>query len=293
MTCGTVAAQNSFREEVYKMPTQEQELEKILSELGELKKEVSSLKKQRDGILLKESQALSKIEDRFDDLDSWVNVAKTLQDVPGLRSPKWYKVEIPFTFGDKQSKFSSVQVSATGPFICTQLQAYYRITDTTAEHYTPHQQSSVVFPTSNAAGRMIQATAYNAVLGHYTYKYKFVGRLPARESTYVGNLFSSYDRGSGAITRYAGWNFPDFDISIELANSNRKWTGIQRIPSAALYGVYGPLHLGCPGLVKSADSLVVHAMPTTDNVHLSGVFTLEFHGYQIGSNVDPEMLEGL
>lgn len=288
MTCGIVVAQNSFREEVYKMPTQEQELEKILSELDELKKEVSSLKKQRDGILLKESQALSKIEDRFDDLDSWVNVAKTLQDIPGLHSPKWYKVEIPFTFGDKQSKFSSVQVSATGPFICTQLQAYYRITDTTAEHYTPHNQSSSQFPTSDAAGRMIQATAYNAVLGYYTHAYKFI--VIVSDEDYVGTLFSSY---GSPVDRYNGWNYPDFDVSIELANSNRKWTGVQRIPSAALYGIYGPLHLGCPGVVKSADSLVVHAVPTTDNVHLSGVFTLEFHGYQIGSNVDPEMLEGL
>lgn len=272
------------------MPTQEQELEKILSELDELKKEVSGLKNQRDEILLKESQSLSKIEDRFDDLDSWVNVAKTLQDIPGLRSPKWYKVEIPFTFGDKQSKFSSVQISATGPFICTQLQAYYRITDTTREHYTPHNQPSSNFPTSNAAGRMLQATAYNATLGYYTHAYKFYS--VTSQTDFLSTLFSSYTSFTG-LSRYEGWNYPDFDVSIELANSNRKWTGVQKIPSAALYGVYGPLHLGCPGLVKSADSLVVHAVPTTNDVHLSGVFTLEFHGYQIGSNVDPEMLEGL
>lgn len=277
------------------MPTQDQEIAKILSELEGLQAEISDLRAQRDATLVKESAALSRIEDKFDDFDNWATVLRTLDDVPGLRVPKWYKVEIPFEFGDKQSKFESTQISATGPFVCTQMQAYYRITDTTASHYVS-PLPSIETVTSNARGRLLQPTAYNATVFKYAraYSYGFVapGIFPQE---FIGDLFSSYVEGPpfNELQRGEGWNYPDFDVSIELANSNRLWTGRQKIPSAALYGVYGPLYLGAPGLVMPADSIVVHASPTTDTVHLSGVFTLVFHGYQICAHLSPSVLESL
>lgn len=275
------------------MPTQEQEIEKILSELEGLQEEISDLRKQRDAALLRNSNALSNIEDRFEDLDSWVNVIHTLQDIPGLRVPKWYTVEVPFTFGDKQSRFNSTQISATGPFVCTQMQAYYRITDTTDSHYTPDTDTLPPdYPVSTAAGRIVEPTAYNATVFRYAHTYKFAWAAPGIfPYEPIGDLFSSYTAPPLNFYRGDGWNYPDFDVSIELANSNRLWTGRQKIPSAALYGVYGPLHLGAPGVVAPADSVVVHAQPTTDSVHLTGVFTLVMHGYQICAHVNPEMLE--
>lgn len=250
----------------------EKQVESVRAQLEDIQKEISEIKSANTLDKDVASAVLERLDKRLRKIDIWRNNLKFLEDVPGLRAPKWYTVDIPFDFGETESKAREIIISNEGPFMCTQIQAYYLVTDADSEHYV---QGDVPF-LSNALGRTLAPTAFFPTMGW--------GQLPYFDNLF--NVFSSYvNELTGVLVRGRGWNLPDFDIQIEVSGSARYWAG-EPIPIASLYGVINPEYTGICGVVQQTDRLVVRAYPTTNTVNLSGVLRVVFHGSQIQGNID-------
>ena len=252
--------------------------EKLVSEVRDL---VSSLQRECAEMRLELAQdkgvaaaVLDKLNARLSRLDRWKRTIKFLEDVPGTRIPKWYSVEIPFEFGESAAKSGEALISPEGPFVCTQMQAYYICRDDDVSHYQYSNRVVPTFYTSTPAGRTFPCSAFAPLLG------KEVSNRPANP----WYLLSSYASASG-YERGEGWNYPEFEFQIEVAGSGRYWAG-DRIPAAAFYGGVNPLFSGIHGVVEQTDRLVVTAHPTTDAVNMTGAVRFVFHGYQIQGNIN-------
>lgn len=271
--------------------------------VDQLKKELSSLIDQNKKMELQTQKRLNELFDRVDDIDSWSNFINSLDDIPGVRQPKWYKIEVPFEYGEKQEQSGQVQISASGPFVCTQMQSYFRITDTDPEHYSdyyggvqgtpawwgggnPPRPDPTLAKSNTAVGRAISPTSYWGVPNRsWEDLYLLRGsQLP------IGYLFSNNVNISGVDYWFEGWNSPEFDVRIQTVNNNSYWTGLSNIPSAAFYGIDSPLYLATPSIVQASDNIAVFAKPSTPSVQLAGVYTLVLHGYHIGLHTELENL---
>lgn len=265
-------------------------------EISELKETLAQLEEQKEALELKNWKTLNSLFEKIDSLDSWSNVIKDIADLPGVRQPKWYKVTVPFEYGDRQEAFSTVEISPTGPFVCTQMQAYYKIMDTNPLHYPYYYdgdtQDPTIVRTTTAAGRMISSTSYFGLRNREFETYGAGGFRRYPRARFIGELYSNYNDGTIDFIG-EGWSYPELDIRIQTASNNSFWTGTKSIPAASLYGVEGPLYMGEPGIVKATDRLVVFAKPTNGTMNLKGEFILEFHGYQINAHLNLENLLGV
>jgi hypothetical protein len=251
------------------------EFARLKEELISLQRELSSLKQDALNKTVACRESLNSEDERLDAIDKRTNVYKRLADIPGMRTPAWYRVNVDFAHGDMQSKFGQTQISPIGPFICTQIQCYYQVTDKVSADYFKFATSV----TSNAAGRTLPSASMWPLVGRLTYT---VSTLVFADD-YIGNIYGLFGANG----------YPDFNIQIEIAGSNRKWTGNHQVPAAAFYGYLNPLYAGFEGVVENTDSIVVHAMPSSaDGIYAAGTFVAEFHGYHINAHVKVKDLMG-
>ena len=271
----------------------EQELK---SKVDFLKKELSSLVDQNKDVELQTQKRLNKLFDRVDGLDSWSAFIESLDDLPGIRQPKWYKIEVPFGYEEKQEQSGQVQISASGPFVCTQMQSYFRITDTDPLHY-PYRYDeyfavnspppSDTVRVTNAAGRLVAPSTYFGLRNRLAYFERFASW---GINAYIKNIYSK-ENFLISDNWWEGYSYPEFDVRIQTANNNDFWTGLDSIPAAALYGTENPLYLAIPSIVQASDSIVCFAKPMIpQGVPLQGVYTLVLHGYHIGLHANLEDL---
>lgn len=258
------------------MITEERKLELARHEISSIQNEISELKGRvsHDGDV--SESVLKKLNTLVQKLPKWTDTIKSLDNIPGLKNPKWYTVDIPFDFGDTLEKKGSVDISVEGPFVCTQIQAYYVVEDTDPTHYPKvyANKGIEVTNTANAAGRVLPCSSYDAQIQNLMFTYFF---------NYF-NTYSSYTTiFAPTLRRGYGWNYPEFDFKIHIDGSGRYWAG-SRVPAPAFYGLTNPLYLGFPGVVENTDKIVVTAYPTTGTVNLKGTVRMVFHGYQIRGN---------
>jgi len=276
----------------------------VQKEIERLRAEIDSLNNKNSDLELSTQKRLNAAFDRIDSIDSWASFINSISSLPGVKQPKWYKIEVPFEYNDVQERSGQVQISASGPFVCTQMQSYYKITETDASRYADYYDFTVGYPnqpttdstiakTNTAAGRVIAPTSFFGIKNR-EWGVDVIGldSLNAN-SLVIGELFSKYTDGADDYW-YEGWSYPELDIRIQTANNNDYWSGLDSIPSAALYGLDSPLYLATPSIVQAADSVVAFARPTGNaTVPLKGVFVLEMHGYHIGLHADIEDLLGV
>ena len=193
------------------------------------------------------------------------NDTKDLSDFPGIKQPKWYVVDIPFSYGDTESKRGEVVISADGAFVCTQVQSFYLITDTDIAHYDAGR---------GAPGRTLPTSSYRQYFGQ-------MARNPL-------SLYSAY--GSSTIftflLRNYAFNTQEFDFEIEVEGTGRYWTS-GAIPGHVFGGAVEPSYLAFEGVIENSDRLVVYAHPALDQtgVTLDGKVRFVFHGYSISSKL--------
>lgn len=209
-------------------------------------------------------------------------VIKDIEAVPGARTPKWYVVDIDFSYGETQAKTRALEVSPDGVFVCTQLQAYYKIRDSDYTHYGLSTSKSLFVPTSPTEymgpyGRYLPCTtAYIVNRGPFINP---VGNAPTTPNPVDGD-----DEVDNQL-----YPFPEFSFQFEQPGLGF-WAN-KPIPAACLYGVEEPLYANALAYVDRRARVTITAKPEA-RVPLTGTVRIVLHGYQILGNLDLEKLLG-
>ena len=258
----------------------ELEISQLNAELLRLKSEIVSFENTR-------KSEVQMLKDRVLDAGSLLGSKNFISQIEGRRYPKWYSVEIPFSYGGSTPKSSSVEIT-TRPFVCTQMSSLYYITDEDPSHFAGVGSFFQPYSTSEITcdGRSLPTTAYFATITSMLYDWnvrkmsKPSVNIIEYSSFVIGEVFSNYFDGANDI-RNVGWNYPDFDFEIRIANSGRRWTD-DKIPAAAFYSANGnPLFLGHNGFIDAYDRIEVTAHPTIETINTQGIVKFVFFGYEI------------
>lgn len=176
---------------------------------------------------------------------------RDINDVPGIRVPKWYELSIAISAGSTDDASVVQQMESEGPFICKQLQPYFVLDN----------PGTSTFP----SGTRLSTTKY---------------ALTRQQLPTAGGSSFTGQQNIGTTT-------PEFSIRIQTRGSGRFWTGRAKITDASVYGYgLGPLYMPKPVWVDSADQISVTVTPEVPaGVGLvtqpTGTFKLVMHGFQI------------
>lgn len=199
------------------------------------------------------------------DQDQGPRAPTRIEDIPGVRTPRWYEVNIDFTNGDTTLRFNSAEIAPDGPFVITQVAPYWLVTDTAASNFFGP-------PAAAPTGRVLPCTALPMLFNSVAWQANVAA--PAAQVTNLGDMFDG-TANEGLLS-----DIPEFSFQIEISGSGRFWTNA-RIPAADFYGYGGqPLYLGHQGWVERTDRIVVHATPEVACPH-DGRIRMVFQGYQI------------
>jgi hypothetical protein len=218
---------------------------------------------------------------------------KTIEDLPGIKIPKWYVVDLPFeALADMNTEVTrSVIINAEGPIVITQINPVWQITQDSvpdgeyAVFYFCNPNRPGFNPTSLPTNRIIPCTAFANIvntLGRTNtvglgYQWPSLNQLLA--DPYGGLVF---DEG---IPRGVLCDLPEIAFQIEIIGSGRFWTN-DFIPAPAFFGYDGkPLYLGISGYVGPTDKLKITAKTTTKR-YAAGKVRFCVHGYEIIGKVD-------
>ena len=251
-----------------------------LQQQMELVKSKVELDKQKNETLLKHMSVV------LADLKNTVKTKyRTVEDIPGIRVPRWYQVTILFDFtisdlgyqSQPISQFEgSIGISPDGPFIATQVTPLWQPLDLDYEDYANPQLNTFV-PSSIenvVIGRYLPTTLYGNIA-------KNLGRVNTRSNGYNTPSLAQLNAGTAIGENRGVFNdFPEFDIDVKITGNGRLWTDIPA-PAQAFFGNKGnPLYLGTLGIFEKNDRITVIAnMSRKTNVY--GRLKLVFHGYQI------------
>lgn len=241
--------------------------------------------RQQNGVNAQVQQALGDVSNRMNALQSQIvqNGAPNqqpsrpmqIEDIPGLRTPRWYEVDIDFSQGDSAARFNSAEIAPDGPFVITQCAPWWTITDTNGANFYGA-------PANAPTGRVLPCSATPFLLGS-----GITSLSGSTDAAFVGQTQGIGDLFNGAGTNGALSDIPEFSFQIEIQGSGRFWTN-QAIPAAEFYGWGGqPNYLGIQGWVERTDRITVHATPENTRgpgaagVPHNGRVRFVFCGYQI------------
>ena len=247
-------------------------INQLQSTINALQSDMMSIKSRS----LKEEEVnrmkLDDLNKQISSLDKWNNVIKDIDDIPGVRTPRWYEVDVEFAYGANTLSFNSVEISPDGPFIMTQIQPYFKIT---ADQTTEYDQD--LYGSAVPTGRILPCSAYPLLLN------TLGNSIGGASATPFANKQLGDILGSGTADVDVLGAIPEFSFQIEIAGSGRFWTN-RSIPAPAFYGEYNPLYTGIAGWVERTDRIVVHCTPEVA-VPARGTVKVVFHGYQILGHV--------
>jgi hypothetical protein len=205
------------------------------TERNELRGQVGALRAQ-----------LTDIQARFDLNRNSTERPRTIDDIPGVRTPQWYTVEVEFSEGETVTKFGTSEIAPEGPFIITQINPLFQVLSNTAPS------------TADLIGRLIPVSAA-------TIFYNSVGTSAGVDTVQT--------------IAAAAVGVPEFTFQIEIQGSGRFWTNL-KVPGAFFYGNNNPMYTGIMGWVDYSDRIKVHVTPERA-VPFTGKVLFGLHGYQI------------
>ena len=242
-------------------------MDTLSNDIKEIKSEVSKLKERLVAESSDSNAKLERLQALYRVQDYWRTDVKTLSDVPGIRQPQWYVVDIPFEYGATEVQAREVNMSANNAFVCTQVQSYYLSTDSDTTHY---DDVSGLVKGNSGEGRLLPCSAFAPYVGLQ----KVLGMAPLLAFSTVPGLITF--PGQGQL-------YPELEFQIEIEGSGRFWVS-PKMPAAAFYGVANPMYLAFEGVVENVDKIKVYAYPTTA-INLKGTVRFVLHGYSIGSDI--------
>jgi hypothetical protein len=208
--------------------------------------------------------------------DSLTPRYKSIEDIPGIRIPKWYEVLVDFERGDNSVKTKSIEINPEGPFVITQITPVWEITATSNANFANIARGgggNVEAPTN----RIVPCTAFPMISRN-------LGITNTTSNGYNTPSLSQLCNSNDTVSPYTNngplSDIPEFSFQIEIAGSGRYWTNAS-IPAAAFFGYSGqPLYLATQGWVERTDRIIIHAKPLI-NVPNEGRVRFSMHGYQI------------
>lgn len=221
---------------------------------------------------------------------------KDIENIPGVRTPKIYEVQIDFDYDDTSLKFNSVEINPEGPFVITQITPLWQIVDSELTHFANYNIKTQRFSPagftdadaySTPNGRILPCTAYPMIINCLGITNS--NQLGYNVPTYI-QLFNRFTNAAvSPNVRNMQWgvlsDIPEFDFQIEVAGSGKFFTN-QPISAASLYGYGGqPLYLGVQGWAERGDKIVIHATPTVPMPN-TGKVRFCLHGYQILGDIN-------
>jgi hypothetical protein len=237
--------------------------------LTNLQQQIGAIKSTADSELKNLDSEVFKLTETLRLLGTNLNPRfKTIEDIPGIRTPKWYEVDVAFEYDDNAERVASIQINAEGPFVITQVTAFWEYLDQDADHF-----ANPVAAGNTPYKRLVPCTAYPMIVNNLG--------ITNATTAYTTPSLSQLTNTTGVNTAWGPLSdIPEFDFQIEIGGSGRFWTN-QPIPAAVLYGYGGqPMYLGVQGWIERSDRLVVHAIPLF-NLRSKGTVKMCFHGYQI------------
>jgi len=258
----------------------------------EIQKELDSYKIQLKDV---NDKNLNKLDELAQEMSLFTNNIATnfkdIENIPGVRTPKIYEVNIDFDFDDTSLKFNSVEINPEGPFIITQITPLWQIVDSERSHFANYNAKNVgggfAFAAKSPNGRILPCSAYPMIINCLGIANSL--DLGYNKPNYI-QLFNRYtDVAVSPNAQNMQWgvlsDIPEFDFQIEVAGSGKFFTN-QPISAASLYGYGGmPLYLGVQGWAERGDKIVIHATPTVPMPH-SGRVRFCLHGYQILGDIN-------
>lgn len=241
--------------------------------LANLQQQLSSTKTISENEVKGLEDELNRLVDNLKRLSNSMNPKfKSIEDIPGIRTPKWYQVDVPFEYLENAEKIGSIQINAEGPFVITQITVFWEFQDTDDDHF-----ANPVAAGSTPVGRIVPCTAFPMIVNNLGYTNS--------TTAYTTPSLAQLTNTNGANTTWGPLSdIPEFNFQIEIGGSGRFWTN-QPIPAAVLYGYGGqPLYMGIQGWLERSDRLIVHAIPLFA-LRNTGKVRMCFHGYQILSHV--------
>jgi len=260
-----------------------------LQQQMELVKSKVELDKQKNETLLKHMSVV------LADLKNTVKTKyRTVEDIPGIRVPRWYQVTILFDLNtvlgnpyqaQQILEFEgSIGISPDGPFVATQvtplwqpLDLDYTVYANTDLNTTPQTRIENV-----VVGRYLPATLYGNIA-------KNLGRVNSRSIGYNSPSLTQLDAAFQATApliplpydqKGVFSDLPEFDIDVKITGNGRLWTDIP-IAAQAFFGNKGnPVFLGTLGIFEKNDRITVIAK-MSKKTEIYGRLKLVFHGYQI------------
>lgn len=276
--------------------TKQADLQQVVVSLNE---KLNIFKSQVEAEHLHISNDLIKLNDEIQSLVSkFKKSVRKLEDVPCIKVPKWYVIEIPYqpiVYSEElrelvsQTLTNYVNINSEGPFALTQITPLWRITEeaetalfasfsTFANPYVP---VPVLAPTPK--GRTLPCTAF----GNIVNVLGIINSERLYNSPSLSGLLSVSTVGGVPGNPLKGplSDLPEWSFQIEIGGSGRFWTS-QYIPAAAFYGIQGePTYLATPGYVQQNDRIIVHAKQESPIFH-KGVIKIVLHGYQMLGKTD-------
>ncbi len=259
-----------------------------LQQQMDLVKSKVELDKQKNDTLLKHMSIV------LSDLKNLVKTKyRTVEDVPGIRVPRWYQVTLLFDINASLNPYQSqpisqnegsIGISPDGPFIVTQVTPLWQPLDLDYTQYSnPYLNTAPQTDLENVViGRYLPTTIYGNVA-------KNLGRVNSTSNGYNTPSLTQLDAHLQAgvppipLARedFGVFNdLPEFDITVKIDGNGRLWNDLPTA-SEAFFGNKGnPVFLGTLGIFEKNDRIDVIAKMSR-NTNIYGRLKLVFHGYQI------------
>lgn len=246
------------------------EIEMLKSLAKDLRTEIARLQSNTTQSAALQNNKVRSVEERLESLSKLNSKIKSIEDIPGVRTPRWYTVDIDFDYSDTAAKSGTIQISPDGPFICTQIQPYYLVLDTDTTHYQTSDGAPLnPLATPVALGRYIPCTA--AVM---------LDSQLFNLAQYAATGAPGFADAGATAPKGPLRDIPEFSFQIQVAGSGTFWTQNRTVPAAAFYGYTEPLYSAIQGYVERTDRILVNAVPET-SIPLKGRVRMVFHGFQI------------
>jgi|LauGreDrversion4_2_1035121.scaffolds.fasta_scaffold69994_3 hypothetical protein len=261
----------------------------IQNTLLSLQQQMNTIKSQVDMDKQKNTNLITNMSRIFQDIKkTYQPKYKSIEDIPGVRIPRWYDVNIDVLPKDERRNeigqyiselVGTIGINPDGPFVVTQITPLWQVLDIRYEKYAnpwlDYPGNPIRVP---IIGRYLPISANCLVSNN-------LGRTNSFSLGYNTPSLSQLDNQpttvvppvpeQGILT-----DIPEFDLEIKITGNGRLWND-QPSVGHAFYGDGGqPLYTGIAGIFEKNDRITVLAKEKVD-VRYYGRLKLSFHGYQI------------